>query len=75
LRGYINLTELLWSFAPTQAPETKVFSWQATSPESDRMSRELKSLGFKFVGSTTMYALMQSAGMIQDHAPNCQFGN
>jgi DNA-3-methyladenine glycosylase I len=71
----INLSQLLWSFAPDQLPQNKDYGWQATSPESDRMSRELKRLGFKFVGSTTMYALMQSTGMIQDHAPNCQFGN
>jgi DNA-3-methyladenine glycosylase I len=35
------------------------------------MSKELKRLGFSFVGSTTMYALMQSTGMIFDHAPAC----
>jgi DNA-3-methyladenine glycosylase I len=68
----IDLTSLLWSFAPS-APVNgeSVFEWRATSPESDAMSKELKRLGFSFVGSTTMYALMQSTGMIQDHAPGC----
>lgn len=68
----IDLTQLLWSFAPENpvAPAEN-FSWQATSPESDALSKELKRLGFSFVGSTTMYALMQSTGMIQDHAPGC----
>lgn len=68
----INLTELLWSFAPKKriTPRTG-FKWQATSKESDAMSKELKRLGFSFVGSTTMYALMQSTGMIFDHAPGC----
>lgn len=68
----IDLTELLWSFAPTSPEGSEVgFEWRATSPESDALSKELKSLGFSYVGSTTMYALMQSSGMIQDHAPGC----
>jgi DNA-3-methyladenine glycosylase I len=68
----IDLRELLWSFAPKKrvTPRTG-FKWQATSKESEAMSKELKRLGFSFVGSTTMYALMQSTGMIFDHAPAC----
>lgn len=68
----LDLTELMWSFAPDPAvtPEQN-FEWRATSPESDALSKELKRLGFSYVGSTTMYALMQSTGMIQDHAPGC----
>lgn len=68
----IDLKSTLWQFAPSD-PLTKVenFQWLATSPESDAMSKHLRALGFKFVGSTTMYALMQSTGMIHDHAPNC----
>lgn len=68
----IDLKSTLWQFAPSD-PLTKVenFQWLATSPESDAMSKHLRVLGFKFVGSTTMYALMQSTGMIHDHAPNC----
>jgi len=72
LEQNLDLTELLWSFAPdaTGKPEGE-FQWLATSPESEAMSKELKRLGFSFVGPTTMYALMQSSGMIFDHAPNC----
>ena len=68
----VDLTELMWGFAPNPrlTPEQD-FEWKATSPESDALSKELKRLGFSFVGSTTMYALMQSTGMIQDHAPGC----
>jgi DNA-3-methyladenine glycosylase I len=44
---------------------------RATSPESDRMSKELKRRGFKFVGSTICYAFMQAVGMVDDHAPGC----
>jgi DNA-3-methyladenine glycosylase I len=43
----------------------------ATSPESDAMSKDLQSRGFKFVGSTICYAFMQAAGMINDHLVDC----
>ena len=43
----------------------------ATSKESDAMSKELKSRGFKFVGSTICYAFMQAAGMVNDHIVGC----
>lgn len=68
----LDLTALLWSYAPSE-PLTPIedFQWRATSPESDALSKKLKSLGFSFVGSTTMYALMQSTGIVQDHAPGC----
>ena len=72
LEREIDLTELLWSFAPEVSLTPAVgFAWKATSAESDALSKELRRLGFSFVGSTTMYALMQSTGMIQDHAPGC----
>jgi DNA-3-methyladenine glycosylase I len=68
----IQLTELMWSFAPKYPLTSEQdFRWRATSEESDALSKHLKELGFSFVGSTTMYALMQSTGMIQDHAPGC----
>jgi DNA-3-methyladenine glycosylase I len=43
----------------------------AKSNESDAMSKELKSRGFKFVGSTICYAFMQAAGMVNDHVVGC----
>ena len=43
----------------------------ATSKESDAMSKDLKKRGFKFVGSTIMYAHMQATGMVNDHVINC----
>lgn len=43
----------------------------ATSPESDAMSADLRSRGFKFVGSTICYAFMQAAGMVNDHLTTC----
>jgi len=68
----ISISDLVWSFSPKKkGTSTKDFHWRATSPESDAMSKELKNLGFGFVGSTTMYALMQATGLINDHAPGC----
>ena len=49
----------------------KLADYPATSQESDRMSRELKRRGFKFVGSTICYAHMQATGMVNDHALGC----
>ena len=42
-----------------------------TTSESDRMSKELKRRGFKFVGSTICYAFMQAVGMVNDHVTDC----
>jgi len=43
----------------------------AVSPESDRLSRDMKQRGFKFVGSTIIYAHMQATGMVNDHLAGC----
>ena len=43
----------------------------ATSPESDALSKDLKRRGFKFVGSTIIYAHMQAVGMVNDHLVSC----
>ncbi len=68
----ISISDVVWNFAPKKKTSaTKEFQWKATSPESDAMSKELRKLGFGFVGSTTMYALMQATGLINDHAPGC----
>jgi DNA-3-methyladenine glycosylase I len=67
-----ELDAFLWSFAPAQHPRPASFAdMAATTPESDALSKALKKRGFRFVGSTTMYALMQSAGMVDDHIDGC----
>jgi DNA-3-methyladenine glycosylase I len=43
----------------------------STSAQSDRLSRDLKKLGWKFVGPTTVYAFMQAMGLINDHVEEC----
>jgi DNA-3-methyladenine glycosylase I len=67
------LDELLWSFAPT-APRRRPRTFgdlPAVTPESTAMSTALRARGFQFVGPTTLYALMQSAGMVDDHVEGC----
>ena len=72
LEKKIDLTATIWKFAPAvrETPEAE-FRWLATSAESEALSKQLREIGFKFVGPTTMYALMQSIGMVRDHAPGC----
>jgi DNA-3-methyladenine glycosylase I len=66
------LDELLWSFAPAAHPRPSTLADQpATSPESTAMARELKRRGLRFVGPTTCYALMQAAGLVDDHVTGC----
>ncbi len=43
----------------------------ATSAESDALSKDLKKRGFRFVGSTIVYAYMQAAGLVNDHTTDC----
>lgn len=68
-----ELDELMWSFAPP-ASDTRPASFAdvpAVTPASTALSKELRRRGFRFVGPTTMYALMQSAGMVDDHIAGC----
>jgi DNA-3-methyladenine glycosylase I len=69
----VDLGELLWSFAPDpRRPRPADFaSVPAVTPESTAMAKELKRRGFKFVGPTTAYALMQATGMVDDHVASC----
>jgi DNA-3-methyladenine glycosylase I len=67
------LDELMWSFAPVPRARRLVSMSEipAVTEESTAMSKTLRGLGFSFVGPTTMYALMQSAGMVDDHVAGC----
>ncbi|WP_276309193.1 DNA-3-methyladenine glycosylase I [Nakamurella deserti] len=67
-----GLDRLLWSYAPEPAARRlDVAEVPSTTPTSTRMARDLKRLGFSFVGPTTAYALMQATGMVFDHPPTC----
>jgi len=68
----VGLSELLWSFAPEPRPRPGAMTEvPAVTPESTAMAKELKRRGFKFVGPTTAYALMQATGMVDDHLASC----
>jgi DNA-3-methyladenine glycosylase I len=70
--GPDDLSELLWSFAPARrARPATLADVPAVTPESTAMARELKRRGFRFVGPTTAYALMQATGMVDDHVRTC----
>jgi DNA-3-methyladenine glycosylase I len=64
------LDDLLWSFvgyAPIDSQLRDAKSMPTVTPAAERMSKELKRLGFRFVGPTTCYSLMQASGMVIDH--------
>ena len=69
-----SLDEILWSFV---GGSPAVCNWPiddplpTSTPAAAAMSKELKRLGFRFVGPTTCYALMQAAGLVNDHHPTC----
>lgn len=68
-----SLSDLVWSHAPAPRDEPPA-SWEdvpAVTEESKALAKELKSEGFVFVGPTTMYALMQAVGMVDDHIAGC----
>lgn len=68
-----GLTALLWSYAPTPRPprpRTRA-DVPAKTPGSVAMAKDLKKRGFKFVGPTTAYALMEATGMVDDHLAGC----
>jgi len=69
-----SFAKFLWQFVDGQPKQN---AWgclsdvPASTPESDAMSKELKRRGFKFVGTTICYALMQATGMVNDHTTDC----
>jgi DNA-3-methyladenine glycosylase I len=60
----------IWQFAPADGAERSRAAATSTA-ESDAMSRDLKTRGFKFVGSTICHAFMQAVGMVNDHVEDC----
>jgi DNA-3-methyladenine glycosylase I len=73
-REFGSFDQFIWSFTggrPLQRARRTLKQIPARTPESDAMSRELVRRGFKFAGSTICYALMQAAGMVNDHLTSC----
>ncbi|RBP65478.1 DNA-3-methyladenine glycosylase I [Brevibacterium sanguinis] len=68
LRAEGGLSEFIWSFRPEETPRPlTVAEVPTTAPESVALSKALKKRGFRFVGPTTMYALMEAIGMVDTH--------
>jgi len=73
-QGHGGFARYLWEFvdhAPIVNAWENMAQVPATTPLSDAVSRALKAQGFRFVGSTTMYAFLQSAGLVNDHLVSC----
>lgn len=69
-----SFSDYIWSFVGGKPIQNQLQSIQdapATSPESDRLAKDLKKRGFKFLGSTTLYAHMQATGLVNDHLVDC----
>jgi DNA-3-methyladenine glycosylase I len=72
LRDQGGLEALIWSFRPEPGPAPRTTAdVPTTSPESLALSRALKRAGFAHVGPTTMYALMEAIGLVDDHLEDC----
>ncbi|WP_209519124.1 MULTISPECIES: DNA-3-methyladenine glycosylase I [unclassified Frigoribacterium] len=68
LREAGGLVDLVWSFRPAETPRPATAAEvPTTSPESVALSRALKAVGFRFVGPTTMHALMEATGIVDTH--------
>jgi DNA-3-methyladenine glycosylase I len=74
LDGHGSLDAFLWRYVdgiPRQNAWHEPGELPAHTIESDRMSKDLKKLGFSFVGTTICYAFMQAVGMVNDHTTDC----
>lgn len=73
-REFGSFDSYVWRFvggAPIDGARQSMRDVPARSPESDALSKELVRRGFKFVGSTIMYAYMQATGLVNDHLTSC----
>ncbi len=69
-----SFSNYIWNFTngkPIQNNRKSLSEVPATTPLSDEISKDLKKRGFKFVGSTVVYAHMQATGMVNDHVVDC----
>ena len=69
-----SFSKYLWGFVdgnPIHNNFKRMSEMPANTPLSEKISKDLKSRGFKFVGSTIVYAHMQAMGMVNDHTTDC----
>ncbi|RIV70697.1 DNA-3-methyladenine glycosylase I [Flagellimonas aequoris] len=73
-REFGSFSQYIWGFVDHEPIRNTLANYKhapATTPLSDAISKDLKKRGFKFVGSTVIYAHMQATGMVNDHEVNC----
>lgn len=71
---YGSFDKFIWAYVndtPVRNHWERVEEIPATTPISNQISKDLKKMGFKFAGSTIIYAFMQATGMVNDHVTNC----
>ncbi len=69
-----GFSNYIWQFVDGKPKQNRLrqdSDVPATSPESDAMSKDMKKRGFRFVGSTILYAHMQATGLVNDHVTGC----
>jgi DNA-3-methyladenine glycosylase I len=69
-----SFSNYIWAFVNNKPAKNKIVDYKdapANTPTSDAISKDLKKRGFKFVGSTIIYAFMQAIGMVNDHQLEC----
>ncbi len=74
IEEYGSFDKFIWGYVdyvPITGHWEKLDSVPASTPLSDKISKDLKKMGFKFVGSTIIYAFMQATGMVNDHITKC----
>ncbi|OBT13884.1 DNA-3-methyladenine glycosylase [Vibrio sp. UCD-FRSSP16_10] len=72
-REYGSFSSFIWAYVNDQPIDQRVEgdAVVATTPLSDQLSKDLKKRGFKFLGSTTLYAFLQATGIVNDHDLDC----
>jgi DNA-3-methyladenine glycosylase I len=74
IKTHGSFDKFLWAYVdnkPIVSNYEKFEDYKASTPLSGKISKDLKKLGFKFVGSTIIYSFMQAVGMVNDHLKNC----
>ncbi len=77
-KKYGSVDKFLWNYVentPIIGHYSSIDDLPANNEISDKISKDLKKMGFKFLGSTTVYAFMQATGMVNDHMQNCYLYN
>ena len=73
-KKFSSFSKYIWDFVDGNPIQNEVEDYKnapATTAISDKLSKDLKKKGFKFVGSTVLYAHMQATGMVNDHEISC----